>query len=166
MNKIKFCEALYASCDGVVVCRRKSLLIPVLLVIAGALLFAAGSFIGEDGEMVDLRSSLVMAGIVAAVAGAVYLLFRLAGKGEPYHKAKHAFLRSDVLSFDRAQRDKVMAAIEKGDYDALVKLPRRDVSALAVLAYALPDGTFAAVQAFEYAELEYRPICGVKILTK
>lgn len=90
----------------------------------------------------------------------------VAGGGEPYHKAKHAFLRSDVLSFDRAQRDKVMAAIEKGDYDALVKLPRRDVSALAVLAYALPDGTFAAVQAFEYAELEYRPICGVKILTK
>lgn len=113
-----------------------------------------------------MRSSLMMAGIVTAVAGAVYLLFRLAGGGEPYHKAKHAFLRSDVLSFDRAQRDKVMAAIEKGDYDALVKLPRRDVSALAVLAYALPDGTFAAVQAFEYAELEYRPICGVKILTK
>ena len=166
MNKIKFCEALYALCEGIVVCRRKSIIFPVLLILVGAILFAFGSLVGDDGAMVDLRSSLVMAGIVVAVAGAVWLLFRMAGKGEPYHKQKRAFLRNDVLSFDRAQRAKVLEAIDNGDYAALVKLPRREVSALAVMVYALPDGSFAAAQAFEYAELEYRPICEVKILAK
>lgn len=166
MNKIDFCEALYASSEGIVVCRRKSLFVPVLLILAGALLFALGSLLGERSELVDLCSSLVMAGIVVAVAGAVWMLFRLAGEGEPYHKQKRAFLRGEVMAFDRAQRAKLMEAIEGGDYEALKRIPRREVSALAVMIYALSDGSFVAVQPFEYAELEYRPLCGVKILSK
>ena len=164
MNKKRFCEALYASCDGVVVCRRKSLIIPALLIVAGIALPFAGALLGDSVSAQNLHSALVITGLGVALVGAVLLLGRVAGHGEPYHKEKRAFLRSEIRSFDRSMRSKVLDCIGKGDYKALMALPTDDASGLSVLIYALPDGSFAAAQAYEYAELEYRQIGSVVVM--
>ena len=41
---------------------------------------------------------------------------------------------------------------------------RSEVPALAVALYRTPDNRFAAMQAFEYAELEYRPLTELRIV--
>ncbi|MBO5771997.1 MAG: hypothetical protein J6R09_05115 [Alistipes sp.] len=164
MNKIKFCEALYASCDEIVA-RRKTIVVPIVVAIVGMLLPLA-CVVFEDKIPSEIYSWLILGGAGISLCGVIWLLARLAGHCEPYHKAKGCYLKNDVLSFDRSHRDKVLEYITVGDYDKLKAEPTCDVSALTVMLYALPDGSFVAAQAFEYAELEYRALCDVKIMRR
>lgn len=164
MNTKKFCETLYASCDGAVVRRRKSILIPILLIVAGIALPFVGELLGNNTTADTLHSALVIASIGVILTGAILLIGRITGDGEPYHLERKCFLRRRTLSYDRNLRGKVLDALGKGDYKAFMALPTDDASGLTVLVYDLPDGSFAAAQAFEYAELEYRPIGSVMML--
>ena len=165
MNKIKFYEALYASCADIVA-RRKSIALPLLVIVAGVALPLVSMMIFDGSQYDDLNSSMVLAGIALAVAGGVWLLGRSVGSGEPYHTDKHTFLVTKTLSFDRSRRSEVLNAIGSGDIARLLKVPTCEVSALCVMVTMLPDKSFAAAQAFEYAELEYRELCGFTVMKK
>ena len=165
MNKIKFFEALYTSTDSIVA-RRKSLVLPVILILAGVALPLLSMKILEGPEFDNINSAIVLLGIALAVGGGIWLLGRLTGKGEPLHKDKRVFLTTRTLAFDRSRRSEVLNAIGSGDVNKLLSIPTCEVSALCVMISHLPDNSFAAAQAFEYAELEYRELCGVTILKK
>lgn len=165
MNKLKFYEALYASCDSIVA-RRKSVVLPLLVIVLGIALPFVSMSVLSDGSYDDINSAMVLAGIAIAISGGVWLLGRLVGSGEPYHKDKGVFLTTTTLSFDRSRRSEVLNAIGSGDVNRLLAIPTCEVSALCVMFSHLADNSFAAAQAFEYAELEYRELCGVTILKK
>lgn len=164
MNKIKFYEALYASCDNIVA-RRKSLVMPFVMILIGVALPLISMFALKGSQYDDINSSVVLVGLAIAIIGGIWLLGRVTSKGEPYHKAKGAFLSSKILAFDRSRRSEVISAIGSKDYKALLAIPVCEVSALSVMVVSLPDNSFAAVQAFEYAELEYRELCPVTVLS-
>ncbi len=164
MNKIKFYEVLYTSCSNIVA-RRKSVLLPLLTILVGIALPLISMQLLKGGAYDDINSSVVLVGLAIAVAGGVWLLGRLVGKGEPYHKAKGEFLTSKILSFDRSNRSKVITAIGSKDYKTLLTIPACEVSALSVMVVCSSDDSFVAVQAFEYAELEYKELCPVTILS-
>ena len=166
MNTKRFCETLYASCDGVIMPRRKSLLIPVLLLIAGIGLPFLGGLLEDNTTADTLHSALVICGIGIALVGAVLLLGRSTGEGEPYHLERRCFLRSQTRNYENELRSEVLYALDKGDYKALLAIPTSEVSGFTVLIYALPDETFAAAQAYEYTELEYRPLGSVSIMKR
>ena len=48
----------------------------------------------------------------------------------------------------------------------LLGLARANVPALTVALYRTPDNSFAAMQAFEYADLEYKPLTRLNIVDK
>ena len=164
MNTKKFCETLYASCDGAVVRRRKSLLTPILLIVAGIGLPFLGGLLEDNATTDTLHSALVICGIGIILVGAILLLGRCTGDGEPYHLKRRCFLNSQSRNYKRELRSKVLDALGKGDYKALMAIPTSEASGLTVLIYALPDGTFAAAQAYEYTELEYRPLGSVYVM--
>ena len=166
MNTKRFCETLYASCDGAVVPRRKSLLTPILLLIAGIGLPFLGGLLEDNATADTLHSALVICGIGIALVGAVLLLGRSTGEGEPYHLERRCFLRSQTRNYENELRSEVLYALDKGDYKALLAIPTSEVSGFTVLVYALPDETFAAAQAYEYAELEYHPIGSVYVMKR
>ena len=165
MNRIKFYEALYASCSDIVA-RRKSIVLPLLVIALGIALPLISMIIFEGPEFDDLNSSIVLIGIALAVGGGIWLLGRLVGTGEPYHTAKRRFLETKTLSYDRSRRSEVLNAIGSGDINRLLAIPTCEVSALCVMITMLHDKSFAAAQSFEYAELEYRELCGVTIMKK
>lgn len=164
MDKEKFCEAMYALQGDVVVRRRPSVVVPVLVFVAGAAMLIANAFLPEESEWNDMRAILVLAGGIAVIVGFVMFWARMAGNGVPYHRPSHSYLHEQLLMFEASQRDKVLAAVLAGDWKGLLSLPRRNISAVSVLFCATPDGSFVAMQPFEYAELEYRPLCDVKIV--
>ena len=166
MNTKRFCETLYASCDGAVVPRRKSLLTPILLLIAGIGLPFLGGLLEDNATADTLHSALVICGIGIALVGAILLLGRCTGDGEPYHLKRRCFLSSQIRNYERELRSEVLDALGKRDYKALMAIPTSEASGLTVLIYALPDSTFAAAQAYEYAELEYRPIGSVYVMKR
>lgn len=164
MNKIKFYEVLYTSC-GNIVARRKSVILPLLTILAGVALPLISMQLLKGGAYDDINSSVVLVGLAVAVAGGVWLLGRLVDKGVPYHKTKGEFLENKILSFDRSRRSEVITAIGSKDFKALLAIPACEVSALSVMVVCSSDQGFVAVQAFEYAELEYKELCPVTILS-
>ena len=164
MDKVKFCEALYASQGDVVVRRRKSAVVPAIVLAAGAAMLAINAFLPKDADLGDVKSILVLAGGIVAIVGIIMLAARMMGSGVPYYRPGHTYLREQLLMFDGSQRTKVLEAVQSGDWKGLLSLPRRNISAVSVLFYATPDGSFVAMQPFEYAELEYRPLCEMKIV--
>ncbi len=86
--------------------------------------------------------------------------------GVPFHKDKHCYLVFEELYFDRGVRADVVQSVEDGAVDRLLGLARANVPALTVALYRTPDNSFAAMQAFEYADLEYKPLTRLNIVDK
>lgn len=164
MNKTRFCEALYASYGDAVECRRRNVIAPSVILLAGICMLVVNSAMNASGKyMDDLKAILVLAGSVAVIAGFVFLMVRIFGRGEPYHRRLRRFLKSEMVSFDRTETERVLDAVSACDYAALMSIPHRNVSAITVLVYSTPGKEFVAMQPFEYAELEYRPLCEMKV---
>lgn len=165
MNKIKFYEALYASC-GDVVAHRKSVVLPLIVIIAGIALALVSTLALGAAEMEDISSTVMLAAILLIIGGGVWIVARLVGRGEPYNTTQRMFLETRTLSFDRSRRSQVLKAVSNGDIEALLAIPTCNVSALCVMISHLPDYSFAAMQAFEYAELEYKELSRVKMIQR
>ena len=146
MDKNKICEALYALSGNVVVKRRKFQLLPAVLFVAGAALIVVNNMYGADLTN-NLRSSIVFIGGIMVVAGMIMAAAQMFGSGgAPF---------SDV-----------MQAVSDGDAERLLGMKRAQVPALTVALYRTPGNRFAAMQAFEYADLEYKPLTELKIADK
>lgn len=164
MDKAKICEAMYALPGGVVVKRRKPMLVPALLLVAGVAMLVLNNLYGASLTN-NLRSAVVFVGGALALAGMVLLAARMFGSdGVPFHKNGHCYLLYDELYFDRASRGEVMQAIAEGKAEKLLTMSHAHVPALTVALYRTPDNRFAAMQAYEYADLEYRAVTELKIV--
>ncbi|MEG1700216.1 MAG: hypothetical protein RR270_02930 [Alistipes sp.] len=164
MDKNKICEALYALPGSVVVKHRKPLLFPGVLLVAGvAMIVLNNVFVAEISN--NISSALVFVGGLAAAMGVVFLLARLFGSnGVPFHQGNRCYLHYDEFYFDRKVRTEVMQSVGEGNVKRLLEMEHAQVPALAVAVYRTPDNRFAAMQAFEYADLEYRPLTELKIV--
>ena len=163
MDKIKICEAMYALPGEVVVRRRKSLLIPAVLLVAGVAMLVLNNMYGA-GLSNNMRSALVFLGGSLALAGMITLAARFfSSEGAPYYRAGRCYLRYEELYFERGLSAEVRKCIAQGDVGRLFALPHAQVPAVAVAVYRTPDNRFAAMQAFEYTDLEYRPLTELRI---
>ena len=87
MSKRDISEALYALPDVKIIRRRKPLLVPVVLLIAGLALFAVNAFVESSVEMSNLKSALVLIAVVLVIVGGIMLLIRVSGGDNiPYHE--------------------------------------------------------------------------------
>lgn len=101
-----------------------------------------------------------MAGMIMAAAQ----MFGSGGALSTGRSVVSCFTRS--FNFDRGIRSDVMQAVSDGDAERLLGMKRAQVPALTVALYRTPGNRFAAMQAFEYADLEYKPLTELKIADK
>lgn len=158
-----FNEALYASSNGVVVERRKSIIIPIFILLAGVALLVVNYFIENGTDANNLKSALVLMGGSITLIGVAWCGIRIFGGGAPYHTADKCFLTNEQYSFDRAQRDEVVKAIESCDKSAIDNLEESDIAGLSVLCYHSPRSKYCAMQAFAYEEFVYKAITELRI---
>lgn len=164
MDKNKICEALYALPDGAVEKRRKPLVIPALLLLSGVGMIVLNNMYAADLS-VNLRSSVVFVGGVLAVIGFFTLLVRMLGSGgTPFYKDGKCYLRYEEIYFEHGARQQVVQYVGEGNMQRLQCLPQARVPVVAVAVYRTPDNRFTAMQAYEYADLEYRPLTDLKIV--
>lgn len=162
-NNRNICEALYASSDGVVVPRHKSAALPAAMFFIGAILVAA-TYLAESLLPSWLLSTIGLVGGVLIFAGAISLLVRIYGAGRPFHTGEGRFLKVEELRFAKDKSAEVARLVREGDFDALRALRHDGVSAVTATLFTSPAGTFRACQAFEFIDLEMRPICDLKIV--
>ena len=146
---------MYALPGEVVVRRRKSLVLPAALFVAGVVLLVLNHVYGAELSN-NMRSALVFLG------GSLAARF-FSAEGAPYYRAGRCYLRYDELYFERGLAAEVRECVAQGDAERLFALPHAQVPAVAVAVYRTPDNRFAAMQAFEYADLEYRPLTELRI---
>lgn len=162
MNKYKICEELYALPGNRIIKLRKPVRIPLLLAAAGAVLLIVNATVA--GESANVKSALVFAGGVLLVTGLAVCCMRLfGGDGAPYSPAARAFLRYEERYFDRSKLPEVIRLAEAVDVEGLLAMESQTVPVVAVAIFRAPDNSFAACQVYEYVELEYRPLCPLKV---
>lgn len=165
MNKMKFYEAIYASCNDIVA-RRKCVVLPLLVIVAGVVLPLITMNIWSGADYDDINSAVILLSIALAVAGGIWLLGRTMGIGLPYDTQRGEFLETKIICFDRSRRKQLVEVVESGVAETLHSIPTCDVSALCVILAMRKDNSIVAAQVFEYAELEYRQLSEVKIMKK
>lgn len=165
MVKYDMCEALYALPGGTVIPHKKPLMMPLLTTIVGVALLAINGLGLAGADSPNLKSALVLFGVVFALAGGIILIIRLAGKSTmPYHKKDGCFLRREELKFRKDQKTTVTELLRKGDFTNLRQIPSNGVSAFVVVIYSSPKSGYIAAQAFEYLDLEFQPASELKII--
>lgn len=166
MDKSKICEALYALPGKVVVKRRKPVWMPVALFAAGAAMIVANNIYGAELTN-NLRSAVVFVGGALANVGIVLTMVRLfGGEGAPFHRGEGCYLRYEELYFEPGDREAVVRSVGDGAVQQLLEERHARVPSVAVALYRTPDNRFAALQAFEYADLEYRPLTELRIVMR
>lgn len=158
-----FNEALYASSNGVVVERRKSAIVPVLVLLAGVALLVVNYFIENGNDANNLKSALVLVGGCVSLVGVALCGVAIFGGGEPYHTGDKCFLVRKNYSFDHSQQESVVKAVEACDRLALESIDESDIASVSVLCYHSPRSKFVAMQAFAYEEFVYKSITPLKI---
>ena len=142
-----FNEALDASSNGVVVERRKSIIVPVLVLLAGIALLVANYFIENGNDANNLKSALVLTGGIVAVVGLALCGVNIFGGGVPYHTTDKCYLVRKQYSFNRDQHDAVIKAVERGDKLALDSIEESDIAGVTVICYYSPLSKYCAMQA-------------------
>lgn len=137
-----------------------------MLLVAGAAMIAVNNMYSAAISN-NVSSSLVFVGGILALLGLVLLAARIFGSdGVPFHRDARHYLTYDEIYFDRKVRDAVMRSIDEGNVEQLLKIEHAQVPAVTVAVYRTPDNRFAAMQAFEYADLEYRPLTQLKVVAQ
>lgn len=158
-----FNEALYVSSNGVVVERRKSIIVPILIALVGVALLVANGFIENGEDANNLKSTLVLVGGIISITGAIICGVRAFGSGAPYHKGDNCFLIRRQYSFERSQVESIVKAVEACDKLALDGEDESDIAGILVLSYHSPRSKYVAMQAFVYDEFVYKGITKLKI---
>lgn len=163
MDIKEFNEALCASSNGVVVERRKSIVVPVLVLLVGIALLVVNYFIENGSDANNLKSALVLLGGCFSLVGVALCGVAIFGGGEPYHTGDKCFLVRKHYSFERAQSDSVLKAVEACDKLALDGMEESDIAGMSVICCHSPRSKFVAMQAFVYEEFVYKSVTPLKI---
>ena len=142
--------------------RRKSLVLPAALLAAGVAILVLNHVYGASMTN-NLRSSAVFIGGSLALAGMITLAARFfSAEGAPLPcRTQLPALRRTLL---RALPEPRCGGPRGGrQLERLLAMPHARVPAVSVAMYRTPDNRFAAMQAFEYADLEYRPLTRLQI---
>ena len=165
MNKNQLAEVLYTLPGGVVVKGRKSVLMPSLLTLTGIVLLVVNGLLPAVSGYEDLKSALVLFGGVIFAAGLLMLLVRLFGDGGmPLYGSRRVPLVWSERYYPKTAASVVADCLARHDWSQLRALRQSEVPSVRLVAYHTPDDGFMACQAFEYVELEERPLTELQIV--
>ena len=166
MNDRNICKAMYDLPDGVIIKRRKPLTPYTVLVVVGFLLIL---FSDLDHSFVphSMSFAILALGVILLVAGGVIFAMRATQKyGTPCLRTTGRRLLHKEYGFDLKDRAKILEWIKAGDIERIVAHKESHVHSLIVTLYRTADNTFAAVQAFEYTDLAFRPATEIRIIRR
>lgn len=164
MNRKTICEAMYASSNGAVVRRSKPVTMPLVLLACGAVPIVLNLLFGAAWSN-DLRSAALFIGAVLLLWGSAALIARLRDReGRPCCARTNRPLRRIERYYPQSLRADIERAIAEGAVERLLALPDGGGAAVGVMIYRAADGSFAAMQAAEYVDFEYRPLTEVRIV--
>ncbi len=140
MKTNDICEALYALPGGVVEARRRPVVKPLAIALAGAALLVVDT-VAIDSDSGNLDAAMLLIGSTMLLWGLIAATTRLFGQGRvPYYRPDGVYLR-------RRER-----------YYRHEQLTETNVSAVTLVEYVSPRSAMSARRVYAYAEFDRRPI--------
>ena len=165
MKNYDMCEALYALPGGVVRAHRRPVTMPLLVAVLGVVLLAINTALPAQVEYANIKSAIVLFGAVFVIVGLAVSVVRFSGKSRrPWHAVDGCFLKKEELKFVKERSSQLRDLVSKGDFTTLRSLPDDGISAVTVVIYSSPRGSFCAAQVFEYIDLELQPVSDIKVV--
>lgn len=157
-------EAICALPGGAVIMRRRSMILPLLILFAGVGLLVLNIVLDGSANMSNIKSAIVLFGAIFVLVGGAMSLIRM-GKGglAPWHIGERCFLKKEELKYTKDDKMQVQDLVKRGDFTTLRTISTGDISAIVVTLWSTPSGAFTAAQAFEYIDLELQPISELRV---
>lgn len=155
-------DALYTQ-EGVVA-RKKSFVIPAILLVVGAAVAVWSLQSPGLAENKSLSSALMLIGGLVALYGLIRLLVGISAR-VPYYAPTGERLRSKKIFFELSERAALLAAFQAGDLDRIMKLARTNSSNVLLVCYTTPSGSCILAQVQEYVPHEFVPVTDVATFT-
>ena len=146
---------IYNMLDGAIVRRRKSIVVPLIMLVVGAVAFVGG-FMTEDG---DLSFGLMLCGVIVALSGGAMVLMRVTGQQfVPYYTPTNEPLRRREIYYPYAKLELVREALSAKRHPEAWGIESADSSNLKMVCYEAPKGGVCICQIMVYVPHEYSPI--------
>lgn len=159
-------EAIYGM-DGLQIePRKKNLILPFAVLLAGAALIFAAYKYDYIASNPNLSSGSLLFGFAGIVAGIIMAISALTSKGIPFYAPTKEKLKKYELRFDTELKDKVKKHVAAGDFESLTDLPEGTSSAVKVIIYKTQSGELIIAQVQEYVPHTYRPADDIMIFHK
>lgn len=150
-NKISIEQVLDNNENNLVYKSKPSVLVSILLIVAGILLIAINKIVATSpGSM--LPSLFIVAGIILLIWGIIYIFFTKSKYKLTQNKKVIKF--SEVL-FDIKERDRLINSINEGNMQELEKLKTARIDTLKLRIAATEDGSFCYTQVATYVPYEF-----------
>ena len=146
---------IYNMLDGAIVRRRKSIVIPMIMLVVGLAAFVGG-FMTADG---DLSFGLMLCGVIVAVWGGAMVLMRTTGQQfAPYYTPTSEPLRRREVYYPYAKLELVREALNAKRHPETWGIESVNSSNLKMVCYEAPKGGVYICQLMVYVPHEYSPI--------
>lgn len=153
-----FDEQLYEVAGEDIAKRKKSFIIPLILLIAGALLAVWSVASPGLKELTALSSVLMLTGVVVAFVGLIQGGIAFSSKGIiPVEQATGKRIRRSQHFFDNKDKTALRSALADGNPEKLADIRQGDSSGVMLTLYATSDGALTLVQLSEYVPHTYQP---------
>ncbi len=158
MKTNDICEALYALPGGVVEARRRPVVKPLAIALAGAALLVVDT-VAIDSDSGNLDAAMLLIGSTMLLWGLIEATTRLFGQDRvPYYRPDGVYLRRRERYYRHEQLTELRRAVIEGDQKAIDALPETNVSAVTLVEYVSPRSAMRARRVYAYAEFDRRPI--------
>ena len=166
MIRYEICEALYALPNGVVQPRRRSVVKPLCIALAGvAVVVANVMFTGFSNDTLSMLLTVVGASLM--LYGLVVTMMRVAGDERvPYHTPSNRYMEYRERCYSREELAELTDAIANHDTARIDNIKTSSISAITLAECSTKDGTLVAYALYEYDNYEDRLVGKVKIIHK
>jgi hypothetical protein len=146
---------IYNILDGAIVRRRKSIVIPMIMLALGIVAFVGG-FVITDG---DLSFGLMLCGVIVALSGGAMVLMRTTGQQfAPYYTPTKEPLRRREIYYPYSKLELVREALSAKRHPESWGIESVESSNLKMVCYEAPKGGVCFCQIQMYIPHEYSPI--------
>lgn len=153
---------IYNMLDGAIVRRRKSIVIPAVLFIAGVAAFIGGFICTNE----DLSFGLMLCGVIIALSGGAMIIMRTTGTNyAPYYTPTGEHLHRTESYYPNAKLEDLREALTARRHPEAWGIRSVDSSNVMLVCYRAPKSGVCICQIMTYVPHEYRPASDVVVLS-
>ena len=152
---------IYNMLDGAITRRRKSIVVPTIMLVVGVAAFVGG--FASNNE--NLSFALMLCGVIVALLGGAMVLMRTSGQQyAPYYAPTGEHMFRVVTFYSHSKLENLRESLAAQRHPEAWGIPSVESSNVMLVCYEAPKSGIRIAQILTYVPHEYRPASEVQVL--